>query len=72
MIDGNKLDVFPLIVIFILGLMIGGFTGFAMGGGLEAKEQVKEQKKLLIEQNKLLKENIELNNEILKLKKEER
>ncbi|MBO7330057.1 MAG: hypothetical protein J6W00_14945 [Lentisphaeria bacterium] len=70
MIDGDKLEnsVFPVIVIFILGLMIGGFTGFSLGSGLEAQEQVKEQKKLLIEQNKLLKENIELYNELLKLK----
>lgn len=72
MIDENKLDVFPIIVIFILGLMIGVSTGFSLGVELESKRQVKEQKQLLIEQNKLLKENIELNNKLLKLKEVEK
>lgn len=56
----------------MLGLVAGFMPGFAMGSGLEAREQVKKQKQLLIEQNKLLKENIELNNELLKLKEVEK
>ena len=69
MCDVEKIElIFCGIVIFLLGVAAGFMPGFAMGSGLEAKEQVKEQKKLLIEQNKLLKENIELNNKILKLK----
>jgi F0F1-type ATP synthase membrane subunit c/vacuolar-type H+-ATPase subunit K len=56
MCDIGKIELFFCgIVIFLLGLAAGFMTGFAMGSGLEAKEQVKEQKKLLFEQNKLLK-----------------
>ncbi len=73
MYDIEKTElIFIGIAIFFIGLAMGFMTGFAMGSGLEAKEQVKEQKKLLIEQNKLLKENIELNNEILKLNEVEK
>lgn len=64
--------IFPVIAIFAIGLVIGGYTGFLLGTGLKAKAQTKEQKVLLIEQNKLLKENIELNNELLKLKEVEK
>lgn len=73
MIDIEKLElIFCGIVIFLLGLAAGFMPGFAMGSGLEAQEQVKKQKQLLIEQNKLLRENIELNNKLLKLKEVEK
>lgn len=74
MIDGAKIEdsVFPVIVIFILGLIIGGFIGFFLGTGLEIRRQVNNQKQLWVEQNKLMRENIELNNKLLKLEEVER